>query len=144
MVKFLRPFHKKYWKGLKLTTEEMVFIKYMYHDQQKINLQAFLAAYNTVFNSGNKLQMPDWDLYLVDEKRHLTPYILIYKTGLEYFWLVTYNMGEFNLSFHKKEKSSTRVISGGYRAITADQAAKLFIRMFQVHGKNLTESSASK
>jgi hypothetical protein len=94
--------------------------------------------------------MPNWNVEMVDEENHLTPYILIYKDELEFFWLITYNMGyaynvgEFNLSYHKRKKNSTSVFSTGYVAYTADEAVKLFIRTFQYHGKNLTDQSASK
>jgi hypothetical protein len=146
-----RRYHKNQWKGLKLTTEEMVFVKYMYHDRQKVNLDEFIAVYSRYLtNDAYKAKMPDWNVHMIDEANHLKPYILIYSNALEYFWLVTYNMGteydvgEFSLSYHKREEKSTRVWSAGYVAFTADDAVKLFIRMFQSHGKNLTEPSAKK
>ena len=138
-----RPFREKNWSGLKLTNEEMMFVKYKYHDLQKFHLENFITAYRREFRQVEDMYKPDWDLHMIDDGRYLTPYILIYKTGLAFFWLVTYNLGEFNASYHKREKNVTKCISGGYTTGAADAAARNFIINFQHYGKDVTAASAS-
>jgi hypothetical protein len=139
-----RPFRENHWSGIKLTTEEMMYVKYKYHDLQRHNLDKFITAYKSELQRVAYMDRPDWDLHMIDEERYLTPYILIYKTGLAFFWLVTYNLGEFNSSYHKREKNVTKCISGGYTTGTANVAARNFIINFQYYGKNVTAASASK
>ena len=122
--------HKSEWKGLKLTIEEMLYIKYMYHDIQEGKLHEFMASFQKHMN-----EVAEWTPAFVDEKRHLTPYIMIHKKELTHFWLVTYNLNMFNLSFHKVESGKHPVITGGNVALTADEAVQFFLKWVDYYEK---------
>ena len=115
------------WKGLKLTHEEILYVKYMYHDTQLRHLHEFIAKLREQ-NAG----LIDF-IHLFDaDTKHLTPYILMYNPkGFEYCWLITFEVDRFNLSYLRVTGSGgnkkTTYWSTGWDRFTAPDAVKLFL-----------------
>jgi hypothetical protein len=131
-------FSKSHWSGLKLTTEDMLFIKYQYNYIQCRKLEAFIDEIKR--SKPNLLKFID----LVETPRHLTPFVIVYdkpETSIKYFWVVTWNLNMFNLSY--REVTSTkknREISPGHTAFDAKQAVKVLLKGLKWHSIHLNPS----
>ena len=145
--KDLDYYHKSNWKGLKMTKEEILYFKFKYHDMCRHHLDAFMRVlktgkYPSLYRDPDKVTVDKPHLpyfELVDEENYLTPYILCYnKDNLKFFWLITYNVNMFNLSYHEGLKKSSREISPGHVAPDAEEAVKFLkknIRFYTLDGK---------
>jgi hypothetical protein len=122
----LANYDKKKWASLKLTPEDVLFVKYIYHDRQLDKLDTFIDY---------MLKVQKIYIRKIDEQRYLTPYILVYDPKkIERFWLITYNLNAFNMSYHKivanNKSSKTNIIrtySTAFIGSNAMKAADFFI-----------------
>ena len=138
----LAKYDPKFWKGLQLTTEEMLYVKYMYHDLQMHNLTDFVQE----LKKKRPALIPF--VHLCDtEKRHLTPYILIFDPNviIANVWLIRYEVDEFNMSYLSVNGSGrsvkTKYQSAGHVRWTAAEAVDNFLFNLKMYPLNSSQQA---
>lgn len=133
-------YREKEWGNLKLRGEEVLYVKRMYHDFQRSKLIEFIEILRT------KNTFSDDMIHLIDERPHLTPYILIFNpNNTKAFWSVLFQIYQFNITVHRvidnagskkrpfgESTRDARVIntepwSGGYCGFSASEAVDSLI-----------------